>query len=44
MPPLNTITCPKCGAVSHNPRDVAERYCGRCHEFIGDLVPDEGER
>jgi hypothetical protein len=23
----------KCGAVSHNPNDVAQRYCGGCHEF-----------
>jgi len=25
--------CPRCGAVSYNPRDAAERYCVRCHEF-----------
>ena len=25
--------CAKCGAVSYNAHDVAERYCGRCHEF-----------
>lgn len=29
-----TFTCPKCGAVSHNPNDVRERYCGACHEFF----------
>jgi predicted RNA-binding Zn-ribbon protein involved in translation (DUF1610 family) len=28
-----TFTCPKCGAVSHNPNDVKEKYCGACHEF-----------
>jgi hypothetical protein len=39
MPPLDTITCPICGAVSHNPRDVVERYCGRCHEFIDNGYP-----
>jgi ribosomal protein S27AE len=27
------IACPRCGAVSYSPRDVAERYCGRCHQF-----------
>ena len=25
--------CPLCGAVSHNPNDLRERYCGRCHRF-----------
>jgi hypothetical protein len=29
-----TFTCPKCSAVSHNPNDVKERYCGACHEFF----------
>ena len=29
-----SIRCPRCGAVSYHPRDVAERpYCGRCHQF-----------
>jgi ribosomal protein S27AE len=26
-------TCPRCGAVSCHPTDLAERYCGRCHQF-----------
>lgn len=30
---LPSYTCPRCGAVSHNPADVAERYCGACHEW-----------
>ncbi len=28
-----SFTCPRCGAVSHNPNDIRERYCGRCHVF-----------
>ena len=28
-----SITCPTCGAVSHNPNDIAQRYCGHCHQF-----------
>jgi ribosomal protein S27AE len=32
--------CPRCGAISHNPNDAANRYCGRCHQFEGDPVPD----
>lgn len=30
------FTCPDCGAVSHNPNDERERYCGRCHAFVED--------
>lgn len=30
------FTCPFCGAVSHNPNDLAQRYCGRCHVFVDD--------
>jgi hypothetical protein len=28
------FTCPLCGAVSYNPHDIRERYCGRCHLFV----------
>ena len=28
-----SITCPRCGAESVHPQDIAERYCGRCHHF-----------
>lgn len=28
------IKCLACGATSHNPHDVANRYCGYCHEFL----------
>jgi|HubBroStandDraft_2_1064218.scaffolds.fasta_scaffold02197_2 predicted amidophosphoribosyltransferase len=31
-----SFVCPRCGAVSHNPNDVCERYCGRCHVFVDD--------
>jgi predicted RNA-binding Zn-ribbon protein involved in translation (DUF1610 family) len=33
------FTCPSCGAVSHNPRDAAEGYCGRCHQFFDGFPP-----
>lgn len=33
MSTLSSITCPRCGRESFNPNDVAERYCGACHEF-----------
>jgi ssDNA-binding Zn-finger/Zn-ribbon topoisomerase 1 len=28
-----SYTCPNCQAVSHNPHDEIERYCGRCHKY-----------
>lgn len=28
-----TITCPRCGATSANPTDIAEGYCGHCHDW-----------
>ena len=33
---MTSITCPRCGWTSHNPHDVAERYCGHCHVFLDD--------
>jgi len=30
------IKCLICGMVSHNPNDVAQRYCGKCHRFHED--------
>jgi hypothetical protein len=29
----SSITCPQCGRTSHHPRDVAEQYCGNCHQW-----------
>ncbi len=26
-----------CGVVSHNPLDIKNRYCAKCHRFVGDL-------
>jgi hypothetical protein len=31
------IACHVCGSVSHNPSDVEQRYCGRCHEFHAEM-------
>jgi hypothetical protein len=31
----SSFTCPRCGAVSQNPNDVREGYCGRCHDWTG---------
>jgi hypothetical protein len=33
------IVCPRCGAVSHHPKDISERYCGRCHRFHNEAHP-----
>jgi hypothetical protein len=35
--PPSKFRCPRCGAVSYNPNDIRERYCGRCHAFVDDL-------
>lgn len=29
-------TCPRCGMTSYNSDDIANRYCGNCHEFESD--------
>jgi uncharacterized membrane protein YgcG len=34
--------CPQCDAISFNPTDIRERYCGRCHLFFGRLGPVRG--
>lgn len=36
----SAFTCPRCGATSSHPEDLANRYCGRCHAFTGDPVTD----
>ena len=28
-----TYVCPRCGRVSHHPQDLANKYCGACHQF-----------
>ncbi len=28
-----SITCPVCGMTSHHPKDIAEGYCGNCHDW-----------
>jgi hypothetical protein len=30
-----SFTCPRCGAVSHHPKDEEHGYCGACHDFTG---------
>ena len=39
--PIGTFRCPRCGITSHNPNDMCERYCGRCHVFVDDNPPPE---
>lgn len=43
----DSITCPKCGTISHHPHDIAEGYCGNCHAWTSprvDSPPRRGER
>jgi hypothetical protein len=39
--PRASYECPKCRFVSHNPNDVANWYCGRCHTFAEDLRKEQ---
>lgn len=32
---VRTFTCPRCHAVTFNPVDVREKYCGSCHDWTG---------
>lgn len=32
----DAIQCLRCGALSHHPRDITERYCARCKRFHDD--------
>jgi len=27
--------CPRCGSRSYHPQDIAEGYCGACHDWTG---------
>lgn len=40
MTEVSTFTCPRCGLVSHHPKDVEHGYCGNCHAFTGKEVDD----
>jgi hypothetical protein len=40
------IFCIACVIISHNPNDVANRYCGLCHQFLDNKIrpmPASGE-
>jgi hypothetical protein len=39
-----SFTCPRCGAISWNPNDAREGYCGRCHDWtsLSPGVYDDG--
>lgn len=28
-----SITCPRCGFTSYHPDDIANGYCGHCHDW-----------
>lgn len=40
---VDAFVCPRCGAASHNPTDIAEQYCGRCHDWTGTWDPRGGD-
>jgi hypothetical protein len=41
--PPPSFTCPVCGATSYHPDDIAQGYCGRCHDYTRGpavVIPD----
>lgn len=34
--PAPSFTCPRCGRTSYHPDDIAEGYCGACHDWTRD--------
>lgn len=35
---VTRFTCPRCAWVTHHPVDVAEGYCGNCHDWTGKRI------
>lgn len=35
------FTCPRCQRTSYHPTDVAEGYCGACHDWTGADLTDQ---
>jgi endogenous inhibitor of DNA gyrase (YacG/DUF329 family) len=40
---VSRYVCPRCGAVSHHPKDAEFRFCGRCHRFEDDPEPFDAQ-
>jgi hypothetical protein len=40
--PVEPLTCPRCGAVSHNANDRKHGYCARCDDFTAPPAPSGG--
>lgn len=36
---IKGIYCLKCGKTSYNPTDIAQKYCGHCHQFHVEELP-----
>jgi len=41
--PIESFTCPRCGMTSYNPHDIAEGFCGNCHDWTREEPNAEGE-
>lgn len=39
-----SVTCPRCGRTSYHPGDVAEGYCGACHDWTSPGTRRRGRR
>jgi ribosomal protein L37E len=38
--PEPSIQCPRCGAVSHHPKDIEPKYCARCCSSHYEMMRD----
>ena len=44
MTPEPSITCPRCGSRSYSLNDIAEGYCGLCHDWTSEPQSDAARR
>jgi uncharacterized C2H2 Zn-finger protein len=40
---IQVLECLQCGRISSNSHDIAQRYCGKCHEFLEEDVVWRGD-
>lgn len=40
----DSITCPTCSMTSYNANDIAQGYCGNCHDLTSEAQSDEVRR
>jgi hypothetical protein len=41
--PHPSFTCPRCSRTTYHPTDIAEGYCGNCHDWTGSRTEPPSE-